>query len=266
MRNTIFALIGLLTLFLWTPFAQAAPSADWLDLEQLDRGVIVIRYDVKAGIKTKLMITKGQDKYTYKLSPDKRQEAFPLQMGNGDYKVTVLEQVSGTKYQVVQEAAVTLQLTSNSKVFLNSVQNINWSDKDKAAQLAKKLTRSAQSDEEKVQAVHEYIVSTIRYDKALASGDLTDYLPDINRTLAGQKGMCYDYASLFASMLRSIDIPTKLVMGTSEYVDVYHAWNEVYLNGRWVIVDTTVDAGWKVGGAESKMIKDASRYSATKYY
>ncbi|WP_436756450.1 transglutaminase-like domain-containing protein, partial [Streptomyces sp. URMC 124] len=67
--------------------------------------------------------------------------------------------------------------------------------------------------------IHEYIVDTIRYDKALASSELTDYLPDIDRTLSGKKGMCYDYASLFASMLRSVDIPTKLVMGTTDYVD-----------------------------------------------
>ncbi|MFB5761303.1 transglutaminase-like domain-containing protein [Paenibacillus medicaginis] len=266
MRNAIFAIVGLFALLLWAPLVQATQSQNWLGLEQLDRGVIVIRYDVKAGMKTKLMIAKGQDKYTYMLSPNKRQEAFPLQMGNGDYMVTVLEQISGTKYKIVQEAPVTLQLTNNSKVFLGSVQNINWSEQDKAAQLAKKLTRSAQSDEEKVQAIYEYIVGTIRYDKALATSDLTDYLPNINRTIAGQKGMCYDYASLFASMLRSIGIPAKLDMGTSEYVDVYHAWNEVYLNGKWVTIDTTVDASWKAKGADFKMIKDAARYSVSKYY
>ncbi|AZS17936.1 transglutaminase-like domain-containing protein [Paenibacillus lutimineralis] len=266
MRNVVFVIVGLFALLMWAPAVQAAQSEDWLGLEQLDRGAVVIRYDVKADVKTKLMITKGQDNYTYVLSPNKQQEAFPLQMGNGDYTVIVLEQVSGTKYQIVQEAPVTLQLTNDSKVFLNSVQNIDWNERDKAVQLAKKLTRSTQSDEEKVQAVYEYIIGTIQYDKAIASSKLTDYLPDINRTIAGQKGICYDYASLFASMLRSIDIPAKLVMGTSQYVDVYHAWNEVYLNGKWVTIDTTVDASWKVRGAEFKMIKDASLYSAAKYY
>ncbi|RAR40614.1 transglutaminase family protein [Paenibacillus sp. MDMC362] len=266
MRNAMFAIIGLFALLIWAPVVQAAPSEDWLGLEELDRGAIVIRYDVKAGTKTKLMIGKGQDQYTYGLSRAKQQEVFPLQMGNGNYKISVLEQVSGSKYKIVQEAAVKLQLTNGSQVFLNSVQNVDWSEEGKAAQLAKKLTRTAHSDKEKVQAVYEYIVGTVRYDNALASSKLTDYLPDSNRTIAGQKGMCYDYASLFASMLRSLDIPAKLVMGTSEYVDVYHAWNEVYLNGQWVTIDTTVDASWKSKGAGYKMIKDASSYSATKYY
>lgn len=266
MRNIVFAIVGLFALLMWAPDVQAAPSEDWLGLEQLDRGAVVIRYDAEAGAKTKLMIAKGSDKYTYVLSPDKRQEVFPLQMGNGEYKVTVLEQVSGTKYKLVQEAAVTLQLADDSKVFLNSVQNVDWSERDQAAQLAKKLAQSAPSDEKKVHAIYEYIVGTIRYDHTLAASELTDYLPDSNRTLAGRKGMCYDYASLFASMLRSIGIPAKLVMGTSEYVDVYHAWNEVYLNGQWVTIDTTVDAGWKSSETGVNMIKDASRYSPAKYY
>lgn len=266
MRNAVFAIVGLFVLLMWAPVIQAAPSEDWLGLEQLDHGAVVIRYDVQPGVRTKLMITKGQDKYTYELSADKPQETFPLQMGNGEYTVSVLEQVSGTRYKLVEEAAVTLHLTNDSKVFLNSVQNVNWSDGDQAVQLAKKLTGSLQSDEEKVQAVYEYIIGTIKYDHALASSELTGYLPDNNRTISGQQGMCYDYASLFASMLRSIGIPTKLVMGTSEYVEVYHAWNEVYLNGQWVTIDTTVDASWRSSGDGFKMIKDASRYMADKFY
>lgn len=266
MRNAVFAIVGLFVLLIWAPVIQAAPSEDWLGLKQLDHGVVVIRHDGEADVKTKLMITKGQDKYTYELSADKPQEAFPLQMGNGEYKISILEQISGTRYKIVEEAAVMLQLTNDSKVFLNSVQNVNWSERDQAVQLAKKLTGSSQSDEEKVQAVYEYIIETIRYDRALASSELTGYLPDNNRTISGQKGMCYDYASLFASMLRSIGIPTKLVMGTSEYVDVYHAWNEVYLNGQWVTIDTTVDASWKSSGDGFKMMKDASRYMTDKFF
>ena len=45
-------------------------------------------------------------------------------------------------------------------------------------------------------------------------------------------------------MLRSQDIPAKLVKGYASWTDVYHAWNEVYIasEGRWVIVDTTYDS------------------------
>ncbi len=266
MRKTVFFIVALFALLVCAPVVQAVQSGEWLSLEQLDRGVIVIRHDVTPGVKTKLMIAKEQGKYTYTLSPDKLEEAFPLQMGNGDYTISVLEQVGGTKYKIVREAMVPLQLANGNAVFLGSVQNIRWSETSQAVQLAKELTRSSQSDAEKVRAIYDYIVGTIRYDEALAAGDLTDYVPDIDRTIARQQGICYDYASLFASMLRSVGIPAKLVMGNSDYVSVYHSWNEVYIGGQWVTIDTTVDAGWQGNGAAAGMIKDASRYFAAKHY
>ena len=46
-------------------------------------------------------------------------------------------------------------------------------------------------------------------------------MPDSNRTLETKKGICFDYASLMALLLRSQNIPCKLVVG---YAGVeYHA-------------------------------------------
>ncbi|MOA21793.1 Transglutaminase-like superfamily protein [compost metagenome] len=67
-------------------------------------------------------------------------------------------------------------------------------------------------------------------------------------------------------MLRSLDVPAKLVMGTTEYVTTYHAWNEVYLNGSWVIIDTTVDSGWMGTTTPYEMIKDYSKYTISRQY
>ena len=52
------------------------------------------------------------------------------------------------------------------------------------------------------------------------------YLPDLDEVLASGKGICFDYAALMAGMLRSQDIPCKLVVG---YADTaYHAWISVW--------------------------------------
>ena len=51
--------------------------------------------------------------------------------------------------------------------------------------------------------------------------------------LAQKKGICFDYAALMTAMLRSQDIPTKLVVGYTG--NLYHAWINVYLEGQgWV--------------------------------
>ncbi|MNJ73222.1 hypothetical protein D3C77_699870 [compost metagenome] len=55
-------------------------------------------------------------------------------------------------------------------------------------------------------------------------------------------------------------------MGDTTLVDVYHAWNEVYLNGEWVTIDTTVDAALKQSKGKIQFIKDASDYSMSRQY
>ncbi|MNY81920.1 Transglutaminase-like superfamily protein [compost metagenome] len=66
-------------------------------------------------------------------------------------------------------------------------------------------------------------------------------------------------------MTRSVGIPTKLVMGTSEYVTAYHAWNEVYVNEEWITIDTTIDAGL-ISDNGKTMIKDSTKYEGAKFY
>ena len=65
----------------------------------------------------------------------------------------------------------------------------------------------------------------------------TTYLPDVDSTLSEKKGICFDFAALMCCMLRSQGIPTQLVIG---YADAcYHAWNRVYVDGQWRLIDTT---------------------------
>ncbi|MEO3945953.1 transglutaminase-like domain-containing protein [Gorillibacterium sp. CAU 1737] len=249
------------------PFSATKVSAEasasvWLNQDAVNRGVISVAYPVRSNVQTKVQITKGSTSYTYNL-PSRAEQAFPLQFGNGDYQVSVLEQVSGNKYRQIQKASVTVKLDNPNEVFLNSVQNVRWQADSQAAKLAAELTKSAKTDEEKAKAIYAYLVKNIKYDKKLAAtGVKSDYLPEADRTLATKLGICYDYASLYAAMLRSQNIPTKMLMGTSDYVNVYHAWNEVYLNGKWVTVDTTVDAGKGV----QDFSKDKSKYKASKVY
>ena len=62
------------------------------------------------------------------------------------------------------------------------------------------------------------------------------YLPDPDSTLESKTGICFDYASLAAAMLRSQEIPCKLITG---YVDeIYHAWNMIYFEEYgWITVE-----------------------------
>lgn len=79
-------------------------------------------------------------------------------------------------------------------------------------------------------------------------------------------------------MLRSQDIPTRLVVGYAS-PDIYHAWNEVYTTETgWITpqlllsikgyntVDATFYAGADDKSAISQYISDSGNYSAIYYY
>jgi len=265
LMTVMLAFVILASIAIATPM-EANAAAAWLNKDKLEKGIVTVTYAVKANVKTKLMIAKGTEKYTYSLTANKKEESFPLQMGNGEYTISLLENTSGTKYKVVGKETVKLNLKDQSVVYLNAVQNVAWNDKNAAIIKAEELTKDLKTDAEKVKAIYNYVTSNIAYDNELAQKITTEYIPDIDATFKNKKDICYGYATLFGAMLRSVDIPTKLVMGETTYVKEYHAWNEVYLDGKWVVIDTTVDASYKKAKKSIAMTKDAAKYTAAKTY
>lgn len=234
----------------------------WLDTAQLDTGVVGIRYDVPKGISTKLVIKKENISYTYNLNTSSEVEYFALQSNDGTYAISILQHVSGNKYKAMYATTVELKLDNPNSVYLASIQNVNWSESKAVVEKATQLTKDLKTDKEKVKAIYDYVIDTIQYDYDLATKVATGYVPNIDEIFINEQGICYDYAALFAAMSRSAGVPTKLLMGTTEYVTSYHAWNEVYVNDEWITVDTTIDAG-KSG---NKMFKDSTKYKTTKVY
>lgn len=268
MKKFYFSLLSMLVVLssISIGSAQAASDTSWLNTAKLDQGVIQVQYSAPQDKRTKVMITKDGTSYTYNLLAAKPTETFPLQQGNGSYKVSILENTTGNKYKVISSETLDLSLSDANAVYLSSVQNVKWNNSDAAIIKARQLTQGKKTDKEKVQAIYNYIITNVKYDYALAGSVTTDYIPNINNTLTTKKGICYDYASLFAAMLRSVDVPTKLVMGNTSYVKEYHAWNEVLLDGKWVTIDTTVDAGLAKSAKASGLIKASNKYAPAKFY
>lgn len=258
---SFIVILILLTLTTTNVFGQAI-----LDTKNLENGVIGVHYNTKNSKRIKVMIQKGENKYTYNL--DNQKEDFSLQMGNGNYTINLLENTEGNKYKVVYKDTVVLSMKEENNAFLGSVQMIKWDASMKAIKKAEELVKGAKSDEEKVEKIYQYIVNNIEYDYAKISQLTSDYLPEIDNTLVDNKGICYDYASLFAAMLRSVGVPTKLVKGYAPDVKEYHAWNEVYIGSKeqWVTIDTTVDAQYTKANKKVDMYKNSSLYNKVNEY
>ncbi|WP_322907448.1 transglutaminase-like domain-containing protein [Paenibacillus campi] len=246
--------------------AETNSSSEWLDTSNMTSGYIAVKYTPASSARTKVMIAKSGTTYTYDLNAVSAASTFPLQLGNGTYEVTLLENTSGNSYRKVSSDSLNVTLSNPNSVYLASTQNINWENSSAVIAKARELTANATTDTEKAQAIYDYITSKVKYDYNLAAALPAVYVPNPAQTLTSNKGICYDYSSLNAAMLRSVGIPTKLDMGTSTKVKEYHAWNEVLLNGKWVVVDTTVDATVKQSGKKTTLAANASDYKAVKVY
>ncbi len=217
-----------------------------VDSSNLADGYLMAR-SVTTGQKRKLRLGKDGQTYTYDLPGDGAYTAYPLSEGSGSYTLAVYEQVQGTSYALLFSMTLDATLAYELSPFLYP-NALVWYDADTRAVLWSETVcvyAGADSDEEKSAVLYRYVADNIAYDydkaRAAADGSLAGYLPDVDQTLEAQSGICFDYASLLACMLRTQRIPTKLVTGYLGPDDEYHAWNAVYLDGDWVLMDATMD-------------------------
>lgn len=267
MRKLLVSIIIGLAVMLNATFAAAA-AAPVFDTTGLDSGIVTIAYDSDSDNRLKVMVEKSGKKITYDLNNNGLAENFPLQFGDGQYRISVLENIGGTKYKYVSTKEVDLDISDDKKIYLASVQNIRWNRDMEAVKLASKLAKGQKTDSDKIKAIYNFVVSNVSYDYDKLAKVSKTYVPDIDDTIASGKGICYDYSSVFAAMLRSQGIPAKLVMGYSPNIQGYHAWNEVYNSdtGKWMIIDTTYDSQMKAQKKDYSMTKSQSQYTKSCEY
>lgn len=257
------ALMAVLVILAPLQFVDAATKSH-ITLDELSSGLVTVDYESTNGADVKIRIAKGSEYYTYDTTDYNR---YPLQMGDGVYQVMILEQVMGSRYRLVERHSFSYQAEEEQTVYLQSIQNIRWDEESEAVLKAAELVEQAESNQEKLEAIYHFVVGHVAYDEEKAETVMSGYIPSAADTYETQQGICYDYASLMATMLRSVGIPAKLMMGHAEQVDGYHAWNEVYVDGEWLIIDPTVDAAYADSEQElPSMVKDAELYIADKQY
>jgi transglutaminase-like putative cysteine protease len=224
---------------------------------------VVINTGSAAYSSFKVIVEKDDVEYIYNLLPGI--DTLPLQMGSGNYTVSLLGSNDGRRFRLLSEETIKVELKENA-VFLSASQTVNWNDESEVAILAKELTKNAKTDREKLEAIHTYVINNVKYDYKKANNLPKGYIPNADETLSEGLGICYDFAAITASMLRSVDVPTKLVKGYSSYTPVYHAWNEVLIEGEWVVVDASTDSIFVDHHVAYSLEKDTEDYQNSKVY
>jgi hypothetical protein len=155
--------------------------------------------------------------------------------------------------------------------FLQPDTNVQSTDPAIVA-LAAQITAGKTTAFDKALAIYAWVAGNIYYD-------LDDYKDDnyvLSRksadVLARRRSTCSGYSYLTAALCRAAGIPAKVVKGTDTHtvwskngwgnvVGTEHKWNELFIDGQWITVDTTWGSGNRWSGGKVSDSKGLYRYA-----
>ena len=287
-RTVVFLLMAGMALLLFAGSAVPAAAGDYeippfrdayfneaaavgnaetvVDMSSVNEGYVAMRCFSDAKIKFQVLIDDLTFTYSVVCGVD---QIFPLQCGSGHYIFKVMKNIEDKKYAELYKCEADVQLADPFDPFLRPSQYANYNENSECVQLAHSMARASDTQEQFVNSVYQYVCNNVVYDQEKAMNVKSGYLPVPDDTLREKKGICFDYASLAASMLRSQGIPTQIIFGYVAPDDIYHAWNKFYTDdGGWQLAEFTVsgpdwnriDLTFSANGASNQFIGDGSNY------
>lgn len=252
-----------------------------IDASNSSQGYLMIRLK-KAMSGSYRILVNADDinvRYTFQLNSSGNYEVIPLTEGSGKYTVNVLKVTSAGKGTVMFKQSLSVSVADSFLPFLTPNQFCMYDAGSSCVALSSKLCGGNKDTIAKTAAIYDYVINNISYVSTAENG-ANGYIPVPDTVLANKSGICFDYASLMAAMLRSQKIPTKVVVGYAG--DIYHAWISVYVDGSgwidgyiyfdgnsWNRMDPTFAASAK-DDADYKntvdFISNGSNYSVMYYY
>lgn len=253
----------IITILLTFSFSYA--DNDYFDLSDVNKGILKVNYENTENKKIKIMVQNNNQKSFYDL---KSFSQYPLTFGNGEYVVAILENTDGSKYKSISAKKISVVINNPTKVYLNPSQMLNWNENMEAIKKAKELTKGMTTNKEKAFAIYDYIVKNFKYDYDKINSIDNSYIPNPEAIFNSKSAICSDFASLYAVMLRSVDVPTKYVKGNKNDISTYHAWNQVYLedSNKWITIDTTYDNTLFRNNMNYSFEKNSSEYTINSEY
>lgn len=105
------------------------------------------------------------------------------------------------------------------------------------------ITTDCANDYEKIMAISKWVSSNIRYDYDYYYGRKSSVIIDPEGVLDSRLTVCDGYTRLTNALIQAQGIPAIYVSGSADNDTGRgwepHAWTEAYVDGRWVIMDTT---------------------------
>lgn len=196
-----------------------------VDYSNAEDGYIMAFYYGETDKRLKVLLKGPTTTYNYDL-PQGQWVVLPLSDGDGNYQAGIYRNVQDNEYAMVMLAEFDVMLRDEFAPFLRPNQYVNYLTSPNTVAQGAELCAQLEHPLEKVAAVYDYVVQNLRYDDEKAATVQNGYLPDLDEILEIKKGICFDYAAMMTAMLRSQEVPCKLVVGYAG--SIYHAWISVW--------------------------------------
>lgn len=188
--------------------------------------------------------------------PDNQITTYPVAVENGIFSVDVWLRFGPGKYTVwagdngkVFNGLIRFEVqnTSAEDYFSLTPSGFVDSNSEAVTKLASTLVTDNMPDLAKARAIYDWVTRNISYDtQAYYSGNIG--LNTATEVLHSGKATCSGYAFAFAALARVSGIPARIVYGdawnNSGKTYEKHAWNEAFIDGKWISLDPTWDAGY----------------------
>ena len=225
-----------------------------VDASNVSEGYFIASAPEGSKHRLKLRVVKEETTLTYDLSAEGKEEVFPLQLGSGEYEISLYENLSGKKYAQSGTVQLAVQLADENLPFLYPNQYVNYTQDSPIVETAIGLGAEA-GEKEAFEAVCSYIASEYVYDFIRAVTISPGMLPDIPGCYEKRMGICQDLSAMMVGMLRVLGIPSRLVIGYAD--DNYHAWTVSIVDGQEIFYDPT---------AALNAIETPREYTVERYY
>lgn len=136
-------------------------------------------------------------------------------------------------YEAILSAPVEIFDWTNRGIIESTRMN-STSEYEYVARLARDLTSSCKTTDEKIRTLAEYLAKNIGYDHDYFTHGAHAYPPiDPYTVLQNGYTVCSGYAKTYEAMLQSLGIPCIYVYSPD------HEWSAVYNGERWMLIDVT---------------------------
>ncbi len=221
------------------------PTDDQVGKQFSFKGTVGANYQA---VLVKVVKDNNEVYYNYPVKNSQVEGKVYLRFGQGSYQVTFnLVKPNANPDLIKFEALAVIELenqTIEDQRYLLPSWGIE-SDNPEIIQKAQEITKGIKGDYQKAQAIYGWVSKNIAYDVVKYQLNQVYDNEGAVKALKTKKGLCRDYANLVTALLRATGIEAKTVLGQAGTAgNLYgHAWNEAKVNGRWLTMDATWDAG-----------------------